>query len=554
MQVPKADAKSVARNRLFLAGALAASCFILIGGQVISVSTDVKTRVFYGTDDKNMVERGRIYDRNGRILATSLPAFMLYADPTEIMDPYEAAAKLETILPHLEEEEIFNRLISEGRFTELSWRVSPATYAKTLEQGVVGVYGRKRMTRFYPQGEEAAHVIGLVNKDSQGLIGVEAGTDDILARGEDVHLAVDIAVQAILREELQEQIEKFEALGGAGVVIDVKTGEIISLVSLPQYDPNHYANTTKDQQFNRATKGIYEMGSTFKIISTAIALESGQFSVNDMIDVVSPLQIGRFTISDFHPEKKPLNVAEVMVVSSNIGSARIAQELGAKIQKKFLKQLGLIDSLDLEIPEVSKPLTPETWHPSSVMTISYGHGISISPAHLATAVATTLGDGNLVIPSLIKGGIDSDFEEQIFSPETVETMRAIIRNVVTHERGTGKNANARGYVVGGKTGTSEKNSVDGYDEDLNIASFVAGFPAHDPRYVIVVMVDEPKGQEFSYGYSTGGWVAAPAVGRFINRAAVLLNVPPVNEKSPEIRRLLSVDLPQLDAEVRNASY
>lgn len=554
MQVPKADAKAVAKNRLFLAGALAASCFILIGGQVVTLSTDVKTRTYYGADNQKAAERGRILDRNGRVLATSLPAFMLYVDPAEIMNPYEATAKLEDILPHLTEEEIFSRITRKGRFVELSWRVSPATYARALERGVVGVYGRKRITRFYPKRHEAAHVIGLVNKDNQGLVGIEAGMNDALSNGEDIHLSLDIAVQAILREEIQHQIDAFEAVGGAGVVLDVKTGELIALVSLPEYDNNHYADTTPDQRFNRATKGTYEMGSTFKILNTAMALESGQFNINDKIDVVSPLSVGRFPIRDFHAEKKPLNVAEVMVVSSNKGSARIADVLGAETQKHYLDQLGLLSRLDLEIPEVASPQVPQVWRRSTLMTVSYGHGISVTPTHLAAAVATTLGDGNKVVPSLIKGGKVKDFEEEVFSAETIRNVRAIIRNVVTHKRGTGKKANAQGYVVGGKTGTSEKNKVGGYHKDLNIASFVAGFPAHDPRFVVVVMVDEPKPQKFSYGYATGGWVAAPAVSAFISRAAVLLNVTPSDEKSPEIRRLLEVNLPQLDAEVTNASF
>ena len=554
MQVPKADAKAVAKNRLFLAGALAASCFILIGGQVVTLSTDVKTRTYYGADNQKAAERGRILDRNGRVLATSLPAFMLYVDPAEIMNPYEATAKLEDILPHLTEEEIFSRITRKGRFVELSWRVSPATYARALERGVVGVYGRKRITRFYPKRHEAAHVIGLVNKDNQGLVGIEAGMNNALSNGEDIHLSLDIAVQAILREEIQHQIDAFEAVGGAGVVLDVKTGELIALVSLPEYDNNHYADTTPDQRFNRATKGTYEMGSTFKILNTAMALESGQFNINDKIDVVSPLSVGRFPIRDFHAEKKPLNVAEVMVVSSNKGSARIADVLGAETQKHYLDQLGLLSRLDLEIPEVASPQVPQVWRRSTLMTVSYGHGISVTPTHLAAAVATTLGDGNKVVPSLIKGGKVKDFEEEVFSAETIRNVRAIIRNVVTHKRGTGKKANAQGYVVGGKTGTSEKNKVGGYHKDLNIASFVAGFPAHDPRFVVVVMVDEPKPQKFSYGYATGGWVAAPAVSAFISRAAVLLNVTPSDEKSPEIRRLLEVNLPQLDAEVTNASF
>ena len=553
-QVPAADAKQVARNRLVVAAAFGAACFTMIAGQVMLLSVEEFDQNRNLNTASAAKERGRILDRNGRVLATSLPAFLLYADPAEIMNPYEDTLKLSKILPNMTEEEILSKLTQKGRFAELSWRVSPATYAKALQHGVVGVYGKKRITRFYPQKEEAAHVVGIVNKDNHGLTGIEAGMNKALAQGEDVHLSVDITVQAILRQEIQDQMVKFEAIGGAGVVLDVATGELVALVSLPQYDANKYADANADARFNRATKGIYELGSTFKILNTAMALDSKVFDITDMVDVVSPLRIGRFPIRDFHKEKKPLNVAEVMVVSSNIGSARMADEMGAELQQKYLRNLGLMSALELELPEVSSPLYPQTWRRSNLMTISYGHGISVTPTHLASAIATVVGNGNRVYPSLIKGGITKDFDEQIFDDKTVTASRAIMRNVITHKRGTGKKANAKGYIVGGKTGTSEKHIVGGYDKKLNIASFVAAFPSHDPRYVVVVMVDAPKGQKFSHGYSTGGWVAAPAVRRFITRAAPLLNVAPVDENSPEIRQLLSVDLPQLDLEVRNASF
>lgn len=554
VQVPKADAKDVARQRLIVAMAFGASCFVMIAGQVLHLATE-EVAVNRGLgQNAELKERGKILDRNGRVLATSLPAYMLYADPAEIMNPYEATLKLSEILPGMTEENIFSKLTQKGRFAELSWRVSPATYAKALEKGVVGVYGKKRITRFYPQKAEAAHVVGTVNKDNRGIAGIEAGMNDLLAQGEDVHLSIDIAVQAILRREIEEQITKFEAIGGAGVVMDIDTGEVIALVSLPDYDANYYSDADADTVFNRASKGVYELGSTFKIFNTAIALDSGVFKLTDMVDVVSPLWVGRFNIKDFHQEKEPLNVAEVMVVSSNIGSARMADKMGKDIQKQYLTSLGLMSRLELELPEVSTPLTPGVWRKSNLMTISYGHGISVTPVHLAAAVSTTVGDGMRVIPSLIKGGVTKDFDEEVFSPETVATTRAIMRNVIKHKRGTGKKANASGYIVGGKTGTSEKHIVGGYDKKVNIASFVAAFPSHDPQYVVMVMVDAPKGQKFSYNRSTGGWVAAPAVGRFITRAAPLLNVAPADEKSPEIRQLLAVDLPQLDSEKHNASF
>ena len=554
IEVPDQDPRSTARNRLALPFMIGTGAFLMIGIQLVSLSLEDSRPRQRFADTTTSIERGKIYDRTGRILATTLPAFELYADPRTIMNPYEATVQLSDLLPNLTEEQIFSQLTRNTRYAELSWRVSPATYAKALERGIVGVYGRERATRFYPQKYEAAHLIGTVNKDNKGLTGIESGMNDALAKGEDVHLSIDIAVQAILREEIETQISKFQAIGGAGLVMDVKTGEIIALTSLPQYNANYYSRADKDAQFNRATKGVYEMGSTFKILNTAMALESGVFTADDMVDVVSPLRVAGRTINDYHPEKQPLNVAEVMVVSSNKGSARIADALGADVQQKYLSSLGLLNRLNLEIPEVATPIIPAPWQRVSTMTVSYGHGISVTLAHLAAAVSTTIGDGTRVYPSLIKGGVKKDYEERVFSHETVRQIRAIMRRVVTHKRGTGKFANIEGYVVGGKTGTSEK-IVDGrYDKKLNITSFLAAFPAHDPKYVVVAMVDEPKGQKFSHYYATGGWVAAPAVGGFIRRAAPLLNVAPVDEDSPKIRPFLEVNSPQLDAEVQNASY
>ena len=554
IEVPDQDPRSTARNRLALPFMIGTGAFLMIGIQLVSLSLEDSRPRQRFADTTTSIERGKIYDRTGRILATTLPAFELYADPRTIMNPYEATVQLSDLLPNLTEEQIFSQLTRNTRYAELSWRVSPATYAKALERGIVGVYGRERATRFYPQKYEAAHLIGTVNKDNKGLTGVESGMNDALAKGDDVHLSIDIAVQAILREEIETQISKFQAIGGAGLVMDVKTGEIIALTSLPQYNANYYSRADEDAQFNRATKGVYEMGSTFKILNTAMALESGVFTADDMVDVVSPLFVAGREIGDYHPEKQPLNVAEVMVVSSNKGSARIADAMGADVQQKYLSSLGLLNRLKLEIPEVATPIIPAPWQRVSTMTVSYGHGISVTLAHLAAAVSTTIGDGTRVHPSLIKGGVKKDYEERVFSHETVRQIRAIMRRVVTHKRGTGKFANIEGYVVGGKTGTSEK-IVDGrYDKKLNITSFLAAFPAHDPKYVVVAMVDEPKGQKFSQYYATGGWVAAPAVGGFIRRAAPLLNVAPVDEDSPKIRPFLKVNSPQLDAEVQNASY
>ena len=553
-RIPSADAASVARNRLLLAAGLGCAIFALIGLQVVTLSMERMEAGYRPASQRDAPLRGWIFDRNGRVLASSLAAFELYADPTEVMNPVASAIELAKLLPDMTEEKALEKLTRKGRYAELAWKVSPQTYARVLNAGIVGVYGRKRATRFYPQKEQAAHVLGTVDKDNKGLAGVEAGFNDALARGEDIHLSIDLEAQAILRRAIALQIEQFEAVGGAGVVMDIRTGEIVALVSLPDYDPNGYQEAGSDTLFNRATRGVYELGSTFKILNTAMAIDSGAFASTDMVDVVSPLKVGGFTISDFYEETRPLSVAEVMVVSSNKGSARIADSLGVKTQRGYINALGMLDRLELGIPEAAEPLVPAHWKRTELMTISYGHGLSVSPVHLSAAVATAVGDGMKVKPSLVRGGNKSEILEEVFSPETTRQVRAIMRRVVTHPRGTGKKADVPGYIVGGKTGTAEKHSVGGYSESANIASFVGAFPLNDPRFVVMAMVDEPKGQKFSHDYATGGWVAAPAVRRFITHAAPLLDVAPVNEKSPEIRQILEVKLPTLDAEAGYASY
>jgi cell division protein FtsI (penicillin-binding protein 3) len=297
------------------------------------------------------------------------------------------------------------------------------------------------------------------------------------------------------------------------------------------------------------------MGSTFKVLNTAIALESGAATTNQRFEVSKPLRVSRFTITDYHPHNKPLNVPEILVYSSNIGSALMAEAVGAKTQRAYMNKLGLLDRLELEIPEVSRPLSPKQWHRTTTVTVSYGHGISISPAHLASAVAAASGTGQWIQPTLMKRrSDDTPLRLRIFSEETTRAVRSMMRLVVSHADGTGNFAEARGYMVGGKTGTAEKIQAGNYNKKANLATFVAIFPAHEPRYVIVILVDEPKGQKHSFGYSTAGWVVAPAVRRIVEQIAPILGVLPVDEKSPLIRQKMLLDFTIGDKEATLASY
>jgi len=538
-----ARSRRIAEVRLVVSAVFVFAVFAAIAARVMLLATDEANARTAGIVPPPKAERGQILDRKGRLLATNLPITVLHADPGEIMDPAAAARALAPLLPRHDEAALVRLLTKDTRYVELDRKLTPARHAEILNLGIPGVYFRKSTLRAYPSGRLAAHILGQVDTDNNGLAGVEKSLDAHLAAGKDITLSIDAGVQAIVAREINKQIQIFEAIGGAGVMLDIKSGEVLALVSLPDFNPNHFGGTDADTRFNRATLGLYEMGSTFKVLNTAMALQAGTTTVNRRYEVAKPLRIGGHRISDFHVYDWPLTVPEILVLSSNIGSARMAAELGAETQQAYLRRLGMFERLSLEIPEVATPLIPRSWRQSEIATISFGHGISVTPMHLAAAVATASGSGLWTAPTLLRRQPDNQpVRERVFSEETTRAVRSMMRLVVKHPDGTGNYAEARGYMVGGKTGTTEKIRPEGgYYKDRNIASFAATFPVHDPRYVLVVMVDEPKGQKHSYGYATGGWVAAPAARHIIENAAPLLGIHPVDEKAPEIRQKLRLD-------------
>ena len=537
-----ARSRRIAEVRLVVSAAFVLIVFTAIATRVVLLSTQEANARTAGINVPG-TERGQILDRNGRLLATNLPITVLHADPSEIMDPRAAARALAPLLARHDEASLHRLLTKKTRYVELDRKLTPARHAEILGLGIPGVYFRNSKLRSYPSGKLAAHILGQVDKDNNGLAGLEKTLDARLSAGEDIQLALDAGVQAIVAREIARQMEIFEAIGGAGVMLDIATGEVIAMVSLPDYNPNHFAKIVDDARFNRATLGLYEMGSTFKVLNTAIALQAGTTTLETRYEVSKPLRVARHTIRDFHMHDWKLSVPEILVLSSNIGSARMAAEIGAETQKAFLRRMGLFDKPQLELPEVARPLIPRSWRQSEIATISYGHGIAVSPLHLASAISAASGTGIWIEPTLLRRHpSEIPVETRIFSEETTRAVRSMMRLVVKHPDGTGNFAEATGYMVGGKTGTSEKINPDGgYFEDRNIASFAATFPVHEPRYVLVVMVDEPKPQKFSYGYATGGWVAAPAAKRIIEHAAPLLGLHPVDENSPEIRQKLHME-------------
>ena len=539
------QAIEIGRNRLLVAGCLIALGFIAVGGRVIELSAlrdHNEPNVATSTGSTLTTGRADILDRNGMLLATALRTPSLYGDPQEILDADRAAQRLVTVLTDLNPAEVAAQLKTERRFVWLKRTLTPTEQFEVNNLGIPGLHFQDEWRRVYPQGPLTAHAVGYTNVDGMGQAGLEQAFDDVLRSGRDpLRLSLDLRVQHIVREELARQIISFEGIGGTGVVLDVDSGETIAMVSLPDFDPNGSGDIPDEAEFNRASLGVYEMGSTFKIFNTAMALEEGTTSLTGGYDATNPIKISRFTINDDHPKARWLSTPEIFMYSSNIGSVKMAMDAGTEAQKAFMGRIGFLGKLPLELPERGRPLWPSTWREINTMTIAFGHGISVSPMHLASGVATVVNGGIKQPITLLRTDAPGP-GERVISENTSHDMRRLMRLVVLG--GTGRKSAAEGYLIGGKTGTAEKpGGRGGYNKKSLISSFVAAFPMNAPRYVVLIMVDEPKGQKHSHGYASGGWVAAPAVKRIVERAAPLLGVAAVDENAPEIRRELMIEVP-----------
>ncbi len=477
-------------------------------------------------------ERTDIVDRNGVILASSLPTSSLYADPADIIDAVDAADKLAGVLPGLNPTEVLAKLKSKSRFVWLRRNLTPEQMYEINSLGLPGLSFQNSESRVYPQGRIASHVLGFTDIDGRGIAGLERHFDQLLRRGGGaLKLSIDIRIQSIMYRELSAAMREFNAIGAAGVVLDVNTGETLAMVSLPDFDPNAPAKTPGGNVFNRVTNGVYEMGSTFKLFNTAMALDSGIVNLSDGYDTSKPIHAAQFTITDFHGKKRWLSVPEILVYSSNIGSAKIAMDLGTEIQRSYLGRFGLLKAASIELPEIGSPLPPSRWRDINTMTIAYGHGIAVSPLQVATAVAGVVNGGIFRSATLLKQPPGYKPEGvRVLSNKTSLEMRSLMRMVVLD--GTGRKADAVGYRVGGKTGTAEKISAGGYLKKSLISSFVGVFPIDAPRYVVLALLDEPKGDKKTFNYATGGWVAAPVVRQVVERMGSLLGISPSADSEP----------------------
>jgi cell division protein FtsI (penicillin-binding protein 3) len=490
-----------------------------------------------------------IIDRNGNVLAATLDTPSLYANPKQIVDAADAARKLVRVFPDLRAAAVYAKLTSGKSFVWIKRHLTPAEQYDVNRLGIPGLEFEHEERRVYPDGSLTSHVVGYTGIDNAGFAGVERALDDVLKeRREPLQLSLDLRLQYILHEELQRVVDDFTAKGGAGLIMDVNTGEVLAMASLPDFDPNrpvapdpeHPQTPLADRMFNRITLGDYELGSIFKIFTVAMALEAGTSTISSTYDASHPIRIGRFTISDYHGKHRVLSVPEILMYSSNIGAARMALVAGAQRQREFLERLGLLKKPKIEVFEVATPHYPAKWREVNVMTIAFGHGISVPPINFATAAAALVNGGILRQATLVKqpGGYASR-GQQVISAKTSEQMRRLMRLVVEH--GTGTMAAAPGYVVGGKTGTADKISGRHYAERKLLSSFVGVFPINDPKYLILTMIDEPHPNKQSHGYATAGWTVAPTTSRIIQRIAPLLGVQPVDESSPEVQRALMVE-------------
>lgn len=536
---PLGIALETGRTRLLVIGGVFMLAFAAVGGRLVDVALlkSPDTRKIGSkiagieTEPTREILRGEITDRNGVLLAANLVTWSLYADPKMIIDPDKTAERLARMFPDLDRRDLADKLKSDKRFVWLRRHLSPREYQEVIAQGLAGIAARKDRRRVYPHGTLAAHAIGFADVDSNGISGIERHFDARLRRGEKISLSIDLRVQDVLRVELAAAMQRHHAVGAMGTILDVRSGEVLAMVSLPEFDPNDPSGAKDEARFNRVTLGTYEMGSTFKILNTAMVLDAGVATLEKQYDARAALKYGKFTINDYHGLHRWMSAAEVFQFSSNIGSAKMAMEAGTARQRAFMGRAGMLKPVPLELPEIGAPLYPRDWKPINTITISYGHGISVTPMHLVSAVGGIVFDGKRAEPTLLRRAPGEKIDYvQVVSAKTSADMRKVMRLVV--EKGTGRRADAPGYFLGGKTGTADKSAgKKGYRRNTRIASFVAAFPIDAPRYAILVMIDEPKGTAETGPEATGGVVAAPVVRDVVLKAAPLLGVLPIESTS-----------------------
>ncbi len=490
---------------------------------------------------KERIPRPDIVDRNGVLLAADMPFASIFAEPYRMIDPEEAVEQLRTIFPDLNAARLLRQFSNKRlKFVWVKRQVRPEVEARVLALGIPGIRVMKDKRRVYPMGPLTSHVVGYANIDSKGLTGIERYLDTSGAlftaslvrpdgrSAQPAMLSIDVRVQHALRDELDKAVKKFRAIGAGGLVMDVRSGEILALVSLPDFNPNAPVKTgaQKKDRLNRMTAGVYELGSVIKAVTFAMALDLGTATLDKKYDARFPLRVGRAKIHDYHAQRRWLSVPEIFTHSSNIGTARMALEVGLERHKAFLDKVGLRQRLRTELPEAARPLLPRRWSTITSVTASFGHGFAVQPLQGAAVIAALVNGGILVPPTFLKRDVETAkaMGRRVISEETSRKMRYLFRlNAI---KGTARRAAAPGWRVGGKTGTAEKVINGKYSKDHRLTSFMGAFPMDDPKYVVLVMLDDPQPLPETHGFATSGWNAVPVAGNVIARIAPLLGVPP----------------------------
>ena len=542
-----------ARARVGFAILAFAAIYAVIGGRLVmfAVGGDSHGARRTAAQDAIATARPDIVDRNGEVLATDVKAPSLFGEPRRIIDKDEAIELLTATLPDLDTAEVRDRLSGKKGFVWLKREITPLQQQEIHRLGIPGIGFLRENKRVYPTGAEVAHLIGLVNIDNQGIAGMEKWLDsnglaDLHRAGfatdrlqRPVELSVDLRVEHALRDELLKAKEKYKAKAASGLVSNVRTGEIVAMVSVPDFDPNSPKEAHDPDRINRLTTGVYEMGSTFKAFTLAMALDSGKVDLNSMWDARGPLHYGKFTIHDDHALGRMLNMKEVFTYSSNVGAARIALSQGIEAHKAFLRKMGQLERLRTELPESATPIVPKRWAELNTVTIAFGHGLSVAPLQAVMGIDALVNGGYLIPPTFLKRTEQEAMAlaRRVIKPETSEKMRFLMR--LNAEIGTAKKADVKGYYIGGKTGTAEKVINGHYVKKKVLNAFTAILPADNPKYQLLIMLDEPQPLKETFGFITSGWNAVPTGGKVIERIAPLLGIEPRFDLPPSDRLILA---------------
>jgi cell division protein FtsI (penicillin-binding protein 3) len=532
--------RSLTKARIRWVIAVLVLIFGAVAGRLVQLGLVEQDNTIEGqTRDLITASRPAVLDRNGLELAVDIRVPSLFAEPRRIIDVEEAAQAIHSVLPDINIDWLRQRLTGDKGFVWIKRELTPALQERVMQLGIPGLDFVTESKRFYPGGTESSHILGAVNIDNQGIAGMEKDMDDEgvallqsigLARGnelEPVNLSIDLRVQHVMHDVLTDALTRYKAIAAAGVMMDVHTGEILGLVSLPDFDPNYPVTALEKDRFNRVTSGIYELGSTFKTVTMAAALDSGKVRITDSFDARFGVRFGRFTIDDFHGKHRVLTLPEVYKYSSNIGTIKAMQQLGKDDFRAFLSRVEFDKPAPIELPERRQPKVPEKFSEIVAATASFGHGLSISPLHMVRAISAFVNGGNLVAPTLYERSIEAARAtyKPVISPQTSAQIRYLMRLNALEGSGTRMNKLALGYRAGGKTGTAEKVVKGRYDSSKTLAVFASAFPLDNPQYAMVILVDEPQNENEQSGH-TAGWNAGEATGRIVQRVAPMLGISP----------------------------